>query len=481
MRTRSRAAAGTVRGHTRVAAGLLITLALGLIGLTDLTAASADAAPPPSSAAVAAAGWLAAQFDPTTSLIESAFVPGAADGVESAYAATSLRLVGGNDSVAIDAVDALESIVDTTVVDTTGKDLPGPLARFILAAVSVGKDPRSFGGTDLVARLEATLQTSGANAGRFGVQNALYDGAFRQGLALAALSMVTPRPASIGVDGGSIDELPAVAWLRGQQCSDGSWMPTRDDLAAACAFDPATFSGPDTNSTAMSVLGLHAVGADIAVDPLPWLTSIRNADGGWSFDGKAGSNTDPDSTGLVIAALRALGTPADTKTTNALLGFQIGGEAPADQLGAFYFPFGEPEPNLAATNDAVLGLSTSVWPASLTERPLEESPMTTTTTTATGATTTLGTTTTTAPAAATTTVATAATTPSSTTLAVPSASVNAEVAGESVTQTGTQSPSSLATTGTGTATELATSLALLLAGVGLLLGARRRAPGKIGR
>ena len=44
----------------------------------------------------------------------------------------------------------------------------------------MGRNPRTFGGTNLVARLEATVQPSGL----FGVQDATFDGAFRQGLSL---------------------------------------------------------------------------------------------------------------------------------------------------------------------------------------------------------------------------------------------------------------------------------------------------------
>ena len=302
------------------------------------------------------ASWLIAQFDPSTHLIPSAYVPGAGDPGATTYAIASLKISGMGSATATSALAALAPLVDTYVKDPHGDDLPGSLARLILAVRSLGQDPHSFGGFDLVARLEATIRTTGPDAGRFGAQDAGYDGAFRQGLSLAALSLVTPTPASI---------TPAVAWLKAQQCADGSWTPYRADLTAACAFDSTLYTGPDTNSTAVAELGLHAVGASPVIDPTAWLTSIRKADGGWAFDDSPYSSTDPDSTGLVIAALRSLGVAPDSAAIDALLGFQLGASAPASQQGAFFYPYGTPTPNLLATNDAITGLSSTVWPAAL--------------------------------------------------------------------------------------------------------------------
>ena len=209
------------------------------------------------------------------------------------------------------------------------------------------------------------MQPTGPNAGLFGSQDATYDGAFRQGLSLAALSLVTPKPASIDPGAGSVASLPAVSWLLSQQCADGSWMPERTDLSTPCAFNPVTFAGPDTNSTAMAVLGLHAVGATAAIEPTTWLASIRDADGGWSYDGAPTTGSDPDSTGLVMAAERALGDKPDAHAIAALRSFQFDSSAaPADQGAFFYPPFsGPPVANRLATNDAMTGLAPGVWPA----------------------------------------------------------------------------------------------------------------------
>ncbi len=347
-----------MRSTRRAAATILV------VAITAFAAACAPMyAPDPATVgANGAANWLVTQFDATTHLIPSAFVPGSPDPGASAYAATSLKITGVGGTTASAAVAALAPIVDLYVKDSGGNDKPGSLSRLILAIESIGGNPRAFGGFDLVARLEATIRTTGPDVGLFGVQSPTYDGAFRQGLALSALSLVSPKPASIDPGAGSIASLPAVAWLFSQQCADGSWMPYRANLATPCAFDPITYSSPDTNSTALAVLGVHAVGGTSPVDPATWLNAIRNPDGGWSFDGSVGSPSDPDSTGLVIGARRALGTFPDAAAISALLAFQLGASAPAPDQGAFFYPYGPPTPNLLATNDAILGLANGVWP-----------------------------------------------------------------------------------------------------------------------
>ena len=102
-----------------------------------------------------------------------------------------------------------------TYIAANGNDGPGQLANLILAAHVLGANPTNFGGTDLVARLLATEQTSGPNAGRFGTdaQDADFNaGNYDQGLALAALAA-----AGVKADAASI------SWLQNQQCANGGW------------------------------------------------------------------------------------------------------------------------------------------------------------------------------------------------------------------------------------------------------------------
>ena len=255
-------------------------------------------------------------------------------------------------------------------------DDPGALAYVILAAQALGVDPTTFGGTapanNLVARLEATQQTSGTDAGLFGSSaDATYTGAFDQGLALMAL-------ANQGIANSTT--AAGVAWLQNQQCSDGGWEAYRSATGPdnPCpAPDPATFTGPDTNSTSLAVEGLVASGASFGGRPSPtsFFESAQNADGGFGYIGAASQSPDPDSTGEVIQALVALGQLGNSAFTQsgggtpltALESFQLGCSAAKAHRGAFVYP-GAKGPNLLATVQAVPGAAEVAFP--LTARTL---------------------------------------------------------------------------------------------------------------
>jgi hypothetical protein len=318
-----------------------------------------------------AARWLAAQFEPG-GLIPSPFDPAQVAFSDSAAAVASLEAIDFEDAVTDAAYDDLLARIDEYSLDGSGQDRPGALARLIIAVVSKGGDPRAAAGVDLVARLEATMVTSGPTEGRFGSQDPTYDGVFRQGLSLAAMSLVSPLPASIDPGAEAVEDLPAVAWLMDQQCASGSdagaWMSHRGDLGAPCGFDPLTWVDIDSNASAMAVIGLSAVGASAPSDPLAFLLDARTASGGWSYNADPTGTADPDSTGLVMAALESLGSTPDRVAMDALLGFQFtaaNAPTPADR-GAFWYPPYMPTdprtPNLLATNDALVPLLPGVWP-----------------------------------------------------------------------------------------------------------------------
>lgn len=340
-------------------------VAASLVVVVALIVAACDPIPTPPVARDRGAAWLVNQFG-ADGVIAASFDPTLDDLGGTAYAVTNLAAAGVGGATAEQAVAALAARVDEYVVDGSGHDRPGALARLILAAEATGANPRRFGGENLVARLQATMRRTGPDRGLFGLQPPTFDGAFRQGLALAALSLVRPRPALLDRGQRPIDDVPAVAWLEGQQCADGSWTPYRSDLGSPCVFDPSHFTGPDTNSTALAVLGLEAVDAKGGAAAGRWFRAVRGRDGGWSFSGGADAAADPDSTGLVLAALRALGTPGDDRAVTRLLQFQFGPSAPGGERGAFWFPpfdASPPTASLLATNDALIGLTPDVWPA----------------------------------------------------------------------------------------------------------------------
>ena len=165
--------------------------------------------------------------------------------------------------------------------------------------------------TSLAAIAAVTLTTAGSgqaassDAGLYGAADPTYDGVFRQSLAIMgqAVQGITP-PGS------------AVSWLLDQQCADGSFQAYRADTSQPCsAPDPADYTGPDINSTAMAMQAFMSLDTDrtsltkkqgIAVldaadKAAEYLAKAQNRDGGWPY--YAGSDSDANSTGLALAAL----------------------------------------------------------------------------------------------------------------------------------------------------------------------------------
>ncbi|WP_189297771.1 terpene cyclase/mutase family protein [Streptomyces albospinus] len=184
--------------------------------------------------------------------------------------------------------------------------------------------------------------------GLYGTKDPQYDGVWRQSLALLAQHTVGVRPATSAVD-----------WLAGQQCADGSFAAFRPDPGAAC--DAKTMR--DTNQTAAAVQALAALGGhgSTVQKAVTWLKSVQHDDGGWGS--MAGSDSDANSTAVVIGALTAAGERPESVTSkkdgknpyDALLGFQLGCDAKDGERGAFAFQLKNAAPNADATAAAATG------------------------------------------------------------------------------------------------------------------------------
>lgn len=296
---------------------------------------------PQTAAARSAATWLATQVT-TSGDVKGASGPDLSD---TALVALDLAATRTHASTIRAVVTYLEGHVNAYVKED-GADGPGELATLILDAKAASVNPRRFGGTDLVSRLLATMRTSGADKGLFGAQSPTYDGAYRQGLSLEALAVAGLRRTT------AIQ--PAISWLQHQQCSSGGWEAYRSRSTACTPSDPSTYSGADTNSTALAIEGLVAQHASVPHRPVGFLASIESTTAGWGY---YGGSADPDSTSLVIQALVAL----HQSVTAAK--WQRGTASPVSVLlsyrlksGAFYYPYGPVTPNLLATEQAVLAL-----------------------------------------------------------------------------------------------------------------------------
>lgn len=324
--------------------------AVGSVGAAPLTTDGPTAAG-------YAGRWLAAQVAP------AGFVPDAnGDPSPGATLATSLALAtAGVDPATFDRTVAwLAGHVDDVTMPYGDVD-PGQVGYLIMVGAAAGADPHSFGGVDLVTRLDSTL--GAFEPGLYGVADPTYDGAFRQGVAILGLEAATAV-------------VPAAAsdWLISQQCGTGdptirgAWMAYRAPAQVCVAGDPATYTGVDTNSTAMASEALSTLGLSPTYDPFGYFDAVQNSTGGWGY--LAGTDDDPNSDALVIQALVAAGlspvaTPwveASGTPLSSLLGFQLGCDAdPADQ-GAFTFPGTGGTPNALATPQSVWGAMARSFP-----------------------------------------------------------------------------------------------------------------------
>ncbi|MFM9699497.1 prenyltransferase/squalene oxidase repeat-containing protein [Streptomyces europaeiscabiei] len=151
--------------------------------------------------------------------------------------------------------------------------------------------------------------------GLYGSTDPMYDGVWRQSLALLALDTVEEKPGA-----------GAVGWLVGQQCASGAFAAYRADATAKCDAKTAV----DTNSTAAAVQALAAVGGQDAEAgrAVRWLKDNQNKDGGWGYT--AGGPSDANSTSVVIGALTAVGDAPEKQKKD--------GNSPYDALRALVLP-----------------------------------------------------------------------------------------------------------------------------------------------
>jgi len=200
--------------------------------------------------------------------------------------------------------------------------------------------------------------TARSDIGLYGAQDPTYDGVYRQSYALMGLVVSDAR-----VPG------PAVSWLLGQQCADGSFMSYRADTSLPCPpSDPDTYSGPDTNSTALALAALTAVGetgaAGAAAD---WLLEQQARGGGFPY--YAGGAPDTNSTGLVMAALKVVDGTSKQRRNAAnferRMAFDCSAEA--DQVGGMPY-MAEMLPDAISTSQALLGLSRAFLVREQTQR-----------------------------------------------------------------------------------------------------------------
>ena len=180
-------------------------------------------------------------------------------------------------------------------------DAPGGAAKLVLALAAMKEDPRSFAGTDFLAKMESKFDSASHSNG----DHTLYM------LARSSLGL-SPAP-------GSVEH------LKSKQTGDGCW-------------EWSDGAGCDTNTTALAIEALLAAGVDpsdsAVEDALDYLEDAQNDDGGFPYDPLSswGTDSDANSTAFVIQALVAAGEDVDedgrwqapdgTTPLKALLRFQ---------------------------------------------------------------------------------------------------------------------------------------------------------------
>jgi hypothetical protein len=211
---------------------------------------------------------------------------------------------------------------------------PGLRAKVVLALVAAAKDPRHFGGHNLVTEIKSTLGPDG----RFGDEPVLDDA-----LDVLALESAGVTPAN-----------RASTWLLNAQCPDGGWAfdepydGSHDD--AHCHSGDSDFFDSDSNTSSYVVQALATTGhTGWDADPLAFFDTVRDpAHGGWSYSGSFIA-TDANSTALVLQAYVAAGTPVPSGGLKALRGLQH-----ACGAWAYTWDGGSPgDPDVGATIAAI--------------------------------------------------------------------------------------------------------------------------------
>jgi hypothetical protein len=187
----------------------------------------------------------------------------------------------------------------------------GATAKAAVLALEQGKNPRAFGGVDLVTQLEGRVATAAPISGR--IEDAYdpsdpFGGDFAnvigQAYAASALSQAKSQKAAL-----------AASFLIQQQCAKGyfrqSFTADKSRADQSCQGAPAAERGSSTDATALAVLALQDVkGAKAKASikkAVAWLEDTQRTDGTFTDTGKSKGIVNTNSTGLAGWALGEAG------------------------------------------------------------------------------------------------------------------------------------------------------------------------------
>ena len=212
--------------------------------------------------------------------------------------------------------------------------------RIVAGLVAAGENPRSFAGTDFVAKLDEQYDEG---SGAYDTEN-LFTNLMGANGTLAAKGALPAQ---------------AIAYIKDNACSNGGF-----------GFENGCAEGPDVDTSAWVINVFAAAGRrdDPAVaSAKTYILSVQRDDGGFGFT--ADKSTSADSTGLVASAIQALGE----RTTKAPWR-QDDGDDPVKAIlplqhtsGGFRFVSTSKSPNALSTNNAVPGLARVAYPVPKTD------------------------------------------------------------------------------------------------------------------
>ncbi len=211
---------------------------------------------------------------------------------------------------AVDPADATLAEIDTALqggvaaYTTYASDIyAGPTAKLAVFAQSIGGDPTTYGGTDLVTQLNRRVSLKPVIKGRLEDKGSA-DYANVLGQAFAARALKTA---------GTGRANAAVRFLLKQQCSEGyfrlNFAKSKRWTKQGCdAGNPAAISAPDTDATAVAVLQLQAMPGKTAKTrkavskAVRWLKAAQKKNGAFG-GGTSTEGANTNSTGLAGWAL----------------------------------------------------------------------------------------------------------------------------------------------------------------------------------
>ena len=247
--------------------------------------------------------------------------------------------------------DALDYLRRNAASATLGEE-----ASMVLATVAGDRDPRAFGGVNLVREIKESRTANGQYL------DPVPDNAEPYTHALAMLALHAA---------GADVPLEAAQWLGDAQCSDGGWQfdaPDDQTDDEHCYEGDGDFTRSDSNTTAYAVMALeHAPDVTLPADPFAYFKDARDAArGGWKYDYRRSpfgtrSYTDANSTSLVLQAYKARGVAVPPGSRAALrdLQYRLCGAA----AGAFAYTWTRSDgiwSRSPSRRDATLGGASSV-------------------------------------------------------------------------------------------------------------------------